>query len=84
MCFANNLQLIRIGANFGNYPSGIAALYALGFQASLGAILALYALYWLQLNMMETLRYLLILLVPTFFFGVKTLNALSASKTKKD
>jgi len=81
------IGLLRVGANTGNFPSGTASMYALGFHACIGAILGLFALYWLQLNMMQTLRYLLVLSVPTLFFGVKTLNAVAystASKTKKE
>jgi len=72
----------QAGANSGNFPSGAASMYALAFQGCIGAILGLLALYWLRLNMMQTLPYLFVLALPTLFFGVKTLNALSAASTK--
>lgn len=81
------LGLLRIGANFSNFPfSGISFIYALGFHASLGAILALYAFYWLQLNMMQTLGYLAILAVPFLFFSMKALNQIQigSDKSKRD
>lgn len=77
------IGLIRVGANIKNFPfDGMSFLFAVGFQGCIGLILALYALYWLKLNMKQTLFYLGILLVPTLFFGNKTLNRLS--KRKKD
>jgi oligosaccharyltransferase complex subunit delta (ribophorin II) len=78
------IGLYRIGVNSSNFPvGGLSSIYALGFQASFGAILLLFVLYWLKLNMMNTLKYLMILLTPTFFFGVKTLNSIHP-KPKRD
>jgi len=77
------IGLLRVGANAGNFPSGVASMYALAFQGCIGAILALFALYWFKLNMMQTLNYLLLLSVPTLFFGVKTLNAVAAQSAPK-
>lgn len=80
--------LLRVGLNFGNYPtSGLYPMYALGFQATFGLILALYAIYWLNLTMVTTLKYLGVLAVPYFFFASKTLNHLaqaSAGKAHRD
>lgn len=80
--------LLRIGLNFGNYPtSGLQPIYALGFHATFGLILALFAIYWINLTMVTTLKYLGVLAVPYFFFASKTLNHLaqaSAAKAHRD
>jgi len=65
-----------VGANLKNFPTGSDALSALGFHASLGAVLALFVIYWLSLNMMTTLIYMGVLAVPSAFFAHATLNAL--------
>jgi len=80
------IGLLRVGANFNNFPSsGLGPIYAFGFQGSLGAVLGLYALYWLRLNMMQTLKYLGFLVIPLFYFASKTLNYLAANrKVHKD
>jgi oligosaccharyltransferase complex subunit delta (ribophorin II) len=74
------IGLIRVGANLSNFPTGGNFIWAIGFQGCVGAILALYGFYWLSLNMIQTLTYLAILLIPTLFFAHKNLNALSRGK----
>jgi len=69
--------LFSVGANFGNFPSGANFLFAIGFQATLGAILSLFVIYWLRLNMVQTLGYLILLSLPFLFFSHRNLNALS-------
>jgi len=78
------LGSLRVGFNFQLYPAGgLSPLYALGFHTVLGFILALYALYWLQLNMVQTLKYLGVLFVPFLIFANKTLNAVAAANTTR-
>ncbi|KAK6029438.1 ribophorin II [Ostertagia ostertagi] len=59
ICLAPLLLLLvlwfRIGLNFGNMPL---SLWTLIFHGSLAALFALYFVFWLQLNMFETLKYL--------------------------
>jgi len=74
--------LIRVGANLSDFPMGGGFIWAIGFQVCLGAILGLFALYWLRLNMMQTLSYLGVLAVPTIFFAQKSLNSLASKKVK--
>jgi len=74
------IGLGQIGANFNNFPSGGNFIWAVGFQGCIGAILALFGLYWLRLNMIQTLGYLLILTGPTLFFAHRNLNVLSKVK----
>lgn len=79
------LQLAIVGANLRNFPtSGLDFLSAVLFQVVLGAILTLYAFYWLQLNMIQTLQYLAVLFVVFLVVSNRTLNYLAArNKTIK-
>ncbi|KAL6044146.1 Dolichyl-diphosphooligosaccharide--protein glycosyltransferase subunit 2 [Balamuthia mandrillaris] len=72
------IGLLFLGANLRNFPSGVSSVYALGFQGCLAALVGLFALYWLYLNMLQTLGYLALLAVPTIFFGNRALAALAA------
>jgi len=78
------IGLFRVGANVSNFPGGANFIFAVGFQVSLGAILALFIIYWLRLNMVQTLGYLGILAVPSLFFAHRNLNALSRVKQHVD
>jgi len=76
--------LIRVGANINRFPSSFMGLiYALSFEASIISILLLFVLYWLYLNMFQTLGYLAILAIPTIIFGQRTLRLLSEEGDKK-
>jgi len=67
--------LQRAGANLTTLPSGGASLIvAVGFQGCLGAILALFGVYWLRLTMAHCLTILLPLAIVTMFFGHKALK----------
>ncbi|XP_045524133.1 dolichyl-diphosphooligosaccharide--protein glycosyltransferase subunit 2 isoform X2 [Pieris brassicae] len=70
----------RIGINFGNLPFTPAALV---FHLALGGSLALYGLFWLQLSMFATLRYLAPLAVVTFLSGHSLLRRLAQDKQDK-
>jgi len=74
---------IAVGANISNFPIGAESFSALAFQVTLGLILALYGIYWLFLNMIQTLLILTVLLGPFLFFAQKTLNFLSNKDKKK-
>jgi len=70
------------GANLKRFPfTGTGFLYNVGFLVCLGATLALYAFYWLSLNMVQTLTYLFGLSIPTLFFANRALNELAKVKT---
>lgn len=74
----------RIGVNVSNFSFSLSAI---GFHLSFGAILGLFALFWLQLNMFETLRLLIPLSIVTFLLGNRFLRSLAAQKyvdTKKN
>ncbi|CAH1772561.1 unnamed protein product, partial [Owenia fusiformis] len=69
---------VKIGVNISNFP---VSLSAVGFHVGLGAIFVLYYLYWTQLNMFVTVKYLCFIGVPTFLFGNRLLSSI-ASKRK--
>jgi len=72
------IGLLIVGANISNFPfNGLGFIYAIGFQACLGAILLLFGLYWLSLNMVQTLLYLGVLSVPALIFAQKNLSNLA-------
>jgi hypothetical protein len=60
--------LKRSGANLDNFPTGgTALLYAVGFQASIAALLVLFAVFWIGLNAFSTF-YLVVLIAPVAVF----------------
>jgi len=73
-----------VGINFGNFPSGIAAIYALLFHVALIATLGVLGLFWLELTIFDTLKYLGYAGVPLLFFGQQTFRALATQKPKQD
>ncbi|KAH7718717.1 ribophorin II [Aphelenchoides avenae] len=70
----------RVGLNLGNMPI---SLWTLGFHAGLAAIFGLYFVFWLQLNMFTTLKYLTIIAIPTFFCGNRLLRSLALARTQR-
>jgi len=79
------LGFILLGANISNFPfSGTEFLSAVGFVGSIGAILSLLALYWLRLNLVQTLGYLALLSLPTIFFGQRALSHIARRKEKAE
>eukprot|EP00698_Gefionella_okellyi_P005443 TRINITY_DN14988_c0_g1_i1.p1 TRINITY_DN14988_c0_g1~~TRINITY_DN14988_c0_g1_i1.p1 ORF type:complete len:376 (-),score=123.97 TRINITY_DN14988_c0_g1_i1:45-1172(-) len=66
--------LLAIGANLRNLPLGAKFLPAVAFIALLGAIMALYVLYWLQLTLFPTLGLLTALGTAAIFAGQRALS----------
>lgn len=76
------IGLWRTGANLSNFPSfGLDALYALLFQGCIASVLGLFVLYWLRLNMVVTLQYLLVLVFVSVFFGNRALRYLASRRS---
>nr|CAB3475188.1 unnamed protein product [Digitaria exilis] len=77
-------MLMRLGVNMKNFPSlpGPAAFASL-FHAGIGAVLLLYVLFWLKLDLFTTLKYLGFLSVFLVFVGHRTLSYLSSASTKQ-
>jgi oligosaccharyltransferase complex subunit delta (ribophorin II) len=73
------IGLLRVGASV-SLPGGPGFLWAVLFQGCLGVILALFGLYWLRLNMVQTLGYLGVLIVPFLFLAQKNFNYLAQTK----
>ncbi|XP_055531785.1 dolichyl-diphosphooligosaccharide--protein glycosyltransferase subunit 2 [Wyeomyia smithii] len=74
------LLWIKLRANVANFPISLGAL---GFHLGLGAILALFGVFWLKLNMFETIRYLIPLALVTFLCGNRLLRAIAARGSEK-
>ncbi|KAI4494227.1 hypothetical protein M0802_009096 [Mischocyttarus mexicanus] len=75
LCLAPALLLIilwaKLGVNISNFPLSLSAVT---FHLGLGGIFVLFGVFWLQLNMFVTLRYLLGFGVVTFLAGNKLLS----------
>ncbi|KAK6018568.1 hypothetical protein OSTOST_15841, partial [Ostertagia ostertagi] len=84
ICSAPLLLLLvlwfRIGLNFGNMPL---SLWTLIFHGSLTALFALYFVFWLQLNMFGTLKYLAVVGSLTYFAGNRVLRAVAEKRKSK-
>jgi oligosaccharyltransferase complex subunit delta (ribophorin II) len=63
-------------------PGGTGFIYSVIFLGFVVGIFALYALFWLQLNMFQTLQYLLPLAVGATIFGNLALRARAAKRGK--
>jgi len=78
LCLAPLLVLLllwaKLGANISNFSLSITSI---GFHLGLGAIFLLYLYFWLQLNMFETVRYLVILGIVTFLCGNNLLSTIA-------
>ncbi|WJX11946.1 proteasome regulatory particle base subunit [Trifolium repens] len=77
--------LLRLGVNLKNFPgSTVPATFATLFHLGLAAVLLLYVLFWLKLDLFTTLKTLGLLGVFTMFFGHRILSylALTSSKLK--
>ncbi|VDM29838.1 unnamed protein product [Toxocara canis] len=72
--FLKNLfQWLRVGINFGNMP---VSPWVIAFHAGLTGIFGLYFVFWLRLNMFETLKYLSGIGAFTFIAGNRLLRAI--------
>ncbi|TVU36096.1 hypothetical protein EJB05_18011 [Eragrostis curvula] len=78
------IGLMRLGVNFKNFPSlpGPAAFASL-FHAGIGAVLLLYVLFWVKLDLFTTLKYLGFLGIFLVFVGHRTLSYLSSASAKQ-
>ncbi|PNY10772.1 dolichyl-diphosphooligosaccharide-protein glycosyltransferase, partial [Trifolium pratense] len=75
--------LLRLGVNLKNFPgSTVPATFATLFHLGLAAVLLLYVLFWLKLDLFTTLKTLGLLGVFTMFFGHRILSYLALTSTK--
>ncbi|KDQ71487.1 dolichyl-diphosphooligosaccharide--protein glycosyltransferase subunit 2 [Zootermopsis nevadensis] len=68
-----------LGVNISNFPLSISAL---GFHLGLGGIFILFGIFWLQLNMFQTIKYLLGIGVVTFLCGNKLLAKIASDRKR--
>ncbi|KAK7866677.1 hypothetical protein R5R35_006061 [Gryllus longicercus] len=65
----------KLGINISNFPFSLSAI---GFHLGLGGIFALFGVFWLQLNMFQTIKYLLCIGIITFLCGNKMLAKIAS------
>ncbi|KAK4273035.1 hypothetical protein QN277_021508 [Acacia crassicarpa] len=75
--------LLRLGVNLKNFPSSpVNALYAALFHVGIAAVLLLYVLFWLKLDLFTTLKALGLLGAFLMFVGHRTLSYLASTSAK--
>uniref|UniRef100_A0A803M4L6 Dolichyl-diphosphooligosaccharide--protein glycosyltransferase subunit 2 n=1 Tax=Chenopodium quinoa TaxID=63459 RepID=A0A803M4L6_CHEQI len=75
------IGLLRLGVNFKKFPTAtVSAAFAALFHVGIAAVLCLYVLFWLKLNLFTTLKYLSFLGVVLLFVGHRTLSNLAKVK----
>ncbi|XP_078154443.1 dolichyl-diphosphooligosaccharide--protein glycosyltransferase subunit 2-like [Carex rostrata] len=78
------IGLLRIGVNFKGFPSSaVPASFAVLFHGGIGAVLLLYVLFWLKLDLFTTLKALGFLGVFLLFVGHRTLSYLASTSAKQ-
>ncbi|XP_053675449.1 dolichyl-diphosphooligosaccharide--protein glycosyltransferase subunit 2 [Anopheles nili] len=70
----------KLGVNVKNFPLSLGAI---GFHLGLGAILVLFVVFWLRLNMFDTIRYLIPLALFTFICGNRMLRKIARGGSEK-
>ncbi|KAG9149423.1 hypothetical protein Leryth_003391 [Lithospermum erythrorhizon] len=77
------IGLLRLGVNLKNFPTtAVSSVFALLFHVGIGAVLLLYSLFWLKLNLFTTLKALGFLGVFLMFVGHRTLSHLASASAK--
>ncbi|KAM7496111.1 hypothetical protein LguiA_020525 [Lonicera macranthoides] len=75
--------LLRLGVNLKNFPtSTVPALFAALFHLGIAAVLLLYVLFWLKLDLFTTLKALGFLGIFLMFVGHRTLSHLASTSAK--
>ncbi|GFZ20296.1 ribophorin II (RPN2) family protein [Actinidia rufa] len=75
--------LLRLGVNLKNFPtSTVPATFAILFQLGIAAVLSLYVLFWLKLDLFTTLKALSFLGIFLMFVGHRTLSHLASTSAK--
>ncbi|XP_053962532.1 dolichyl-diphosphooligosaccharide--protein glycosyltransferase subunit 2 [Anastrepha ludens] len=70
----------KLGINVSNFSLSPSTI---GFHAGLGGILALFGVFWLSLNMFQTLRLLIPIAIFTFLCGNRLLRRIHAQRIMK-
>ncbi|XP_022155085.1 dolichyl-diphosphooligosaccharide--protein glycosyltransferase subunit 2 [Momordica charantia] len=75
--------LLQMGVNLKNFPtSGVPATFASLFHLSIAAVILLYTLFWLKLDLFTTLKALGIMGVLLVFMGHRTLSHIASTSAK--
>ncbi|XP_009336135.2 dolichyl-diphosphooligosaccharide--protein glycosyltransferase subunit 2 isoform X1 [Pyrus x bretschneideri] len=75
--------LLRLGVNLKNFPtSAVPATFGILFHVSIAAVLLLYVLFWLKLDLFTTLKTLGLLGVFLLFVGHRILSHLASTSSK--
>jgi oligosaccharyltransferase complex subunit delta (ribophorin II) len=75
--------LLRLGTNLKIFPtSTVPATFAILFHLGIAAVLSLYALFWLKLDLFTTLKALGFLGIFLMFVGHRTLSHLASTSAK--
>ncbi|GAB4861997.1 proteasome regulatory particle base subunit [Ancistrocladus abbreviatus] len=75
--------LLRLGVNLKNFPTAtVPATFAILFHLGIAAVLGLYVLFWLKLNLFTTLKVLGFLGVFLVFAGHRILSHLASASAK--
>ncbi|KAJ6736257.1 RIBOPHORIN II [Salix viminalis] len=75
--------LLRLGVNLKNFPSSsVPAVFATLFHLGIAAVLSLYMLFWLKLDLFTTLKALCFLGAFLMFVGHRILSHLASSSSK--
>ncbi|XP_042387173.1 dolichyl-diphosphooligosaccharide--protein glycosyltransferase subunit 2-like [Zingiber officinale] len=78
------IGLLTLGVNLKSFPSSsVHALFSLLFHAGIAAILLLYVLFWLKLDLFTTLKVLGLIGVFLIFVGHRTLSCLASTSAGK-
>ncbi|RRT68087.1 hypothetical protein B296_00038633, partial [Ensete ventricosum] len=77
------IGLLRLGVNFKGFPSSsVPVLFSILFHAGIAAVLLLYGLFWLKLDLFTTLKALGLLGIFLIFVGHRTLSQLASTSAK--
>ncbi|KAH9785364.1 Dolichyl-diphosphooligosaccharide--protein glycosyltransferase subunit 2 [Citrus sinensis] len=77
------IGLLRLGVNLKNFPtSAVPATFAVIFHLGIAAVLLLYVLFWLKLDLFTTLKTLCFLGVFLMVVGHRTLSHLASASAK--
>ncbi|EGC36552.1 hypothetical protein DICPUDRAFT_77786 [Dictyostelium purpureum] len=68
------LGIFVVGFNLGKFPTGMGFIWTMGFIASVSSIALLIINYWIHSTMDVTLKRLALLLIPTIFFGHRSMS----------
>ncbi|KAF9683030.1 hypothetical protein SADUNF_Sadunf05G0169800 [Salix dunnii] len=78
------IGLLRLGVNLKNFPSSsVPAMFATLFHLGIAAVLLLYMLFWLKLDLFTTLKALGFLGAFLMFVGHRILSHLASSSSSK-